>query len=395
MKVSSKEILRSLFMALVLLMLMFLIIDSQLSAAMNKSDGNKASKGSEVITTSSGFVTTESETAIRDDESIIDARERAISIVKEDALLKAAGAFVHPAILQKEKNLLLRVYKPQQGELIKEMKILSEGERPDKIFWIKATFRIDNAQLEELLLKNLYQDRAIVVTSEKNLKKTLKRNILEHDLIARIKQKGYVIVDYRAIKNEQVNALVSAIKQGNTKAVRKLGLYYMTDLVVVGYVETTFSEKNQEIYSSHATGQVKIHQIGNYKELGSLTRHNVKGFGSDEEKSGLDALKKITSVMSEEAMKSLKGKPVHQVKISMSEIGHSAAYLKAKSFLTSLPYVRSVKDVKVDFKNEEATVYIKTTDGVDALVKKISELKKFVITRVNNSEIWLETRKIN
>lgn len=395
MKISNKEILRSVFMAVVLLVMMFFIINSQLHAEVNREVANK--KNSEIgnIATSSGFITTESQTAIKDDESIIDGRERTINIIKEDALLREAGTFIHPALVQKEKNLLLKILKPHQDVLIKEMKILSEAERPDKTYWIKATFRIDRAYLEELLMKNLYKDRAIVITLEKNLKKPLKRNILEHDLIARIKQKGYIIVDYRAIKNERVNALVSAIKQGNTRAVRQLGLYYLADLVVVGFVETAFSEKNMEIYSSHATGQVKIHQIGNYKELGSLTRYDVKGFGSDEEKSGLDAIKKITPVMSEEAMKSLTGKSVHQVKISMSEIGNYAAYEKAKNYLMSLSYIRSLREGRVDFKEEEATLYVRTTDGIGVLVNKISDLKKFVITKVNGTEIWLEARKIN
>jgi hypothetical protein len=40
-------------------------------------------------------------------------------------------------------------------------------------------------------------------------------------------------------------------------------------------------------------------------------------------------------------------------------------------------------------------LYVSITVVDDALVKQIAELKKFVITKVERSEIWLEARKMN
>lgn len=355
--------------------------------------GQKGQK--EAPQAAAAFVTVDANIAIKDDESVIDARERAMNVVREEAILRAAGELVSPAILLKDKERLLKTFRPQRETLIEEMKILAEEERPDRSFWIRIKAKVNGALLEELLIKNLHNDQVIVVTLENNLKRPLKRHILEHDLIARIKKKGYAIVDYRTIKNKTVNKLVTAIRQGNTEAVRSLGRYYLTDFVVVGFIETKFSEKTQEIYSSHATGQVKIHKIGSRKELGSLTHHDVKGFGSDEEKSGIDAIKKISLMMSEEAIKNLPGRPDRQVKVSLRELDHYAAYEKAKSLLASLRGVQTVKEGVRDFGEEEATLYVRFTGGLDKFLNQIAALKKFVITKVSGSEIWLEARKMN
>lgn len=395
MNMSMKKTLMSVVTAIAIAITLVFIIQSQLRAAVTGGDGQKEGGQAAGKTAVSEFVTVEAKAAIKDDEAVIDARERAMNAVREEAILKAAGEAVSPAILLKDKERLLRIFRPQREALIEEMKILAEEERPDRSFRIRITAKVNGALLEELLMKNLHNDQVIVVTLEKNMKHPLKRHILEHDLIERIKQKRYAIVDYRTIKNQRVNALVSAIRQGNTEAVRNLGRYYLTDLVVVGFVETKFGEKTQEIYSSHCTGQVKIHRIGSRKELASLTRHDVKGFGSDEEKSGIDAIRKISRMMSEEALKSLPGNPARQVKLSLREIDHHAAYQKAKSLLASLPSVRGVKEGVQDFRKEEATLYIKTTKGMDDLLRQIVDLKKFVVTKVEGSQIWLEARKMN
>jgi hypothetical protein len=395
MKISTRETLRSMGMAAALLIILLFIIHTQLHAEVTGGEAQKEKSQLTEKTAISEFVTVESRAAANNDETMIELRERALDASKDEAILKAAESDVEKSMLLREKPRLLRIFKPQREALIEEIKILSEAEREDRSYWIRVTAKVNGALLRDLLMKNLQDDRVIVVTLEKNLKQPLKRHILEHDLISRIKKKGYAIVDYRTIKNGTVSALVSAIRQGNTEAVRKMGLYYLTNVVVVGFVETKYGERTQEIHSSHATGQVKIHRIGNRKELASLTRHNVKGFGSDEEKSGIDAIRKISAMMVDEALKGLPAKPLQQVKLSLREIDHDAAYQKAKFFVASLAPVKRLSDGARNFREEEAALYVWITGGVDAFVKQIAELKKFVITKVERSEIWLEARKMN
>ena len=395
MKISKGKIVRRVVMAVALLAIGLFIANSQLQAAINGGDGKKEDLQIQGKTAVSEFITVESKAVANNDETMIEVRERALDKSKDEALLKAAESVVEKAILLREKSRLLLFFKPQREALIEEIKILSEAEREDRSYWIRVTAKVNAALLKDLLMKNLDNDRVIVVTLEKNLKQPLKRHILEHDLITRIKQKGYAIVDYRTIKNGTVSNLVSSIRQGNTEAVRKMGLYYMTDVVVVGFVETKFSERTQDIYSSRATGQVKIHRIGSRKELASVTRHDVKGFGSDEEKSGIDAIRKISPVLSGEALKGLPDNPRQRVKILIREIEQYGAYQKAKSFLASLSPVRKMSDGARNFREEEATVYVWITGGINAFVEQIAGLKKFVITEVKNSEVFLTARKMN
>ena len=327
-------------------------------------------------------------------EDIEEAKEKALRMAKDEALLKVVGLHMSSEILSKEKGHLLRFFEPEQNNIIKEYKVVSENQGEDGFYRVKISAKVSEDAVKTLLMKNLYDDRVIVITSEKNLGNYLKRHILEHELIKRIKEKGCLIVDYRTIKNDTVRDLVASIRQGNTESVKKMGLYYLTDLVVVGFVESKFSQQIKDIYSANATGQVKIHQVGNKKEILSMTRYNIKGFGSNEEKAGLDAIKKLSLELAEESIKSLPKNNLKKIKLSIREIGNYGSFRKAKNQLSNIPYVKEVKDGGKDFDTEEAILYIKTTKGIDYIAKRIFELNLFVIRKIGQSEITLEARKI-
>jgi hypothetical protein len=332
--------------------------------------------------------------SILENIDIEEAKEKALEKAKNEAVLKVIGLYVNSETLSKEKTALIKGFSPKQNEIISEYKIVSEERGEDGFYRVKISSKIREDAVKALLMLNLKDDRVIVITSEKNMRNVLKRNVLEHELIQKIKGKGYTIVDYRTVKNRTVNKLVSLIRQGNTEAVKKLGIYYLTDYVVAGFVETEFSQKTKDIYSAQATGQVKIHQIGNKKEIVSLTNHNMKGFGSNADKAGIDAIKKISDKMAEGFIKDMPGKSVKKITLKIKEIGSYASFRKAKKMISDIPYVKDVKDGARDFDIEETTLYIKTTKGVDYIAEKISELRKFVVMGVGVSDITVEARKI-
>lgn len=332
--------------------------------------------------------------SILQNEDIEEAKGKALKMAMDEAMLKVVGLHVNSEIFSRAKDNLLKVFEPERDNIVKQYEIVSENRGQDGFYRVKISAKVSEDIIKNLLMKNLYDDRVIVVTSEKNIGKSLKRHILEHELIKRIKEKGYLIVDYRTIKNDTVRDFVSSIRQGNTESVKKMGIYYLTDIVVVGFIESKFSQQTKEIYSANATGQVKIHQIGDKREIGSLTKHKVKGFGGDEEKAGLDALKKLSLELAEESIKSLQKNHLKRIKLSISEIGNYGSFIKAKNFLSKIPYVKEVRNGLKDFEIEEATLYVRTTKGVDYIAKKLSELKIFVVRKVGPSEINLEARKI-
>lgn len=323
-----------------------------------------------------------------------EARANALAKAKEEAILQAVSKYVNPEILHDEKERLLNVFSPRQDDIIDRYTVTSEKKGEDSIYRIKISAEIRDDIIKSLLMKNLYDNRVIVITSEKNLGNPMKRHILEHELIDRIKEKGYSIVDYRTLNTEKVRRLVSLIRQGDSESVKRMGIYYLTDLMVVGYIESEFSEVTREIYSAHATGQVKVHRISDRKELASMTIYSIKGFGSNEEKAGLDSLKKISPKIAGDAAGSLPFKYVNKVKIIIQQIGDYHQFKKARKLISDIPYVNKVKEGVKDFDIEETTLYIETTKGVNYIAEKISELKKFVIKEIRDDEISIESRKL-
>ena len=330
--------------------LLLLLIYSQSQAV------DTVSKGKATLIEGSDAVTGEGNASTLQSVDLEEAKSKALEQAKNEAVLKVVGLYVSPEILSKEKGNLLKVVKPKLDEIIDEYKIVSEDRGEDGYYRVKISAKIKEDMVKTFLMNNLYDDRVIVVTSEKNMGESLKRHILEHELIRGIKEKGYRIVDYRTIKNSTVNDLVSSIRQGNTESVKRMGTYYLTDIVVVGFVETKFSQQTKDIYSAYATGQVKIHQIGNKKEIVSLTRHNVKGFGSNEEKAGIDAIKKVSIEITNESVKSLPKKSMRKIKLTIREISNYASLRKIKDMVSNIRYVHDVKEENDSFTLEETTL---------------------------------------
>jgi hypothetical protein len=382
-------------LVILLVILLFLLMYSYAHAVDAVSKGKSEVSQKPQTNSLLDLITGNGSASILESVDIEEAKEKALEMAKNEAVLKVVGLYVNSEVLTKEKENILKTLKPKQDEVIDKYDIISEEKGEDGFYRVKINARVKEETVKTLLMKNLYDDRVIVVTSEKNLGNVLKRHILEHELINRIKNKGYLIVDYRTLKNDKrVRQLESAIRQGDTTSVKKMGIYYLTDIVVVGYIESEFSEVTKNIYSAHATGQVKIHRVGSEKEIVSLTKHNVKGFGSDEEKAGLDALKKISNEIAEEGVKGLPKKSIKQVKLIIREIGSYSSFRKAKSMISTIPYVNEVRDGLKNFDIEETALYVRTTKSIDYLADRISELKKFVIKHIGESDIVLEARKI-
>ena len=140
--------------------------------------------------------------------------------------------------------------------------------------------------------------RAIVITAEKNLGKSITTYILKEQLKEQIRKKGYEIVIYDQKGKHILNA-----PQYSKEAIRQLGRQYSADIVIIGNIESSFSEKMMEIYSAKANGNVVIYKISENIELNSSAKSDVKGFGSDEEKAGIDSLKKISIQLADESTK--------------------------------------------------------------------------------------------
>ncbi|MBA4418266.1 MAG: hypothetical protein C0392_10210 [Syntrophus sp. (in: bacteria)] len=381
-------------LVLIILMLIYLVllIHSYAQAGTKVTEDNTKHKA----TPSSSLkvdIIAEGKAPVSEDEE--EAKNTAIEHAKDVAILKTAGHFVNSEILQKERIVLLKIFASRRDEIIEDIRILSDQKTDDDFYRIKAAIKVRKDLVEDALMKNLFDDRVIVIASEKNSKKAHTHYIFEKELVRRIKGKGYTVIDSSTMKNKATNSLIASARQGNHESLRRLGIYCLADVIVVGSVEASFSEKTQDIYSSRGKGLVRIYRIGDKKEIVSVSRHGVKGFGSDEAKSGVDAIRRISPMLADEAIKGLPPKPLRKVKVFIKEIENHASLDKAKRMLADMPYIREIKNGIADIKGEKATLYIKTTKSIDYIVREIAELKRFVVTNVKESVIFLEARRIN
>ncbi|MEI6154650.1 MAG: hypothetical protein WCQ90_11240 [Deltaproteobacteria bacterium] len=379
---------------LVVIYLALLIHAYAAAAPLTSGDTTIKGQASQEAADTAVIIVAEGKAGIPEGKDTEEARGAAIANAREKAILKAAGLYVHPDLVSKEKVYLLKVFKAKEGDIFGETKTLSENRDDGGALNVRMEFKINKGIVEEAISQNLFDDRIIVITEEKSNKKPTKKRILEQEIISKVKLKGYTVVGYRTMKNDTLTRLIASSGRGGAAAVKSLGMYLLANTIIMGSVEASFSEKTQEIYSAHAKGHARVYNIGSNKVNTITSGQNIKGFGSGEDKACLDALQKASTSLTEGTMKILSKKEVKSFTLIIRETGGYSSIGKIKGLLSAIPYLREIKAVKMDIISEKMVMRVKAGKDVDYLIREIAGLNSFVIENVKGSTIYLEARKL-
>jgi hypothetical protein len=378
---------------LVVIYLALLIHAYAAAAPLTPGDTTIKGQASQEAADTTVIIVAEGKAGIPEGKDTEEVREAAITNAREKAILKAAGLYVHPDLVSKEKVYLLKVLKVREGDIFNETKTLSENRDDSGILNVRMEFKINKGIVEEAISQNLFDDRIIVITEEKSNKKPTKKRILEQAIISKVKLKGYTVVGYRTMKNDTLTRLIAS-SGGGAAAVKSLGMYLLANTIIMGSVEASFSEKTQEIYSAHAKGYARVYNVGSNKSNTITSGQNIKGFGSSEAKACLDALQKASTSLTEGVMKILSKKEVKNFTLIIRETGGYSSIGKIKGLFSTIPYLKEIKAVKMDLTSEKMVMRVKTGKDVDYLIREIAGLNSFVIENVKGSTIYLEARKL-
>ncbi len=273
----------------------------------------RANVGQEVFVQSPGgshlvpeTVTVEGKARVRQGENGPHARVRAVEDAQRNALIEAVRPLIHPVVLSREKETVLRILIPKKGSILTETEITGEQQPEPDLYTVFMKTKLARDRAEDILIRGLpLAKRVIIITSDRWDGKPSDSRTLDRHLASLAIKKGYGRVDPGALTDGHSGGVLPALHSGDAEAVDRFLVYFLVSAVVEGRVGAVFSEETRQIYSSRAEGTIRVYKARG--GAGSFAVRDVLGFGSNEKKSGTDAIGKASAILASKTMKSLSG----------------------------------------------------------------------------------------
>jgi hypothetical protein len=240
---------------------------------------------------------------LEDGEDLSLVKQRALENAEGQALLDGVRPWVHPVVFSRETDYLLKALLPKKNEVLGPIELISEGWTETGIYMVTIRTGVRRDRLEDMLAGSLPPRGIVVMTLDRSEGKPLKRHILQGEVTALLKRKGYEVVDPRLF-DVSSRRLFSLLRAGDREAPKFLGLYFLAATIVEGSLDAAYSQETSGIFSSWAQGSLRIYKRGG-KEPVSVTVKGIKGFGGDRNRSVINALEKSAAVLSVKATKSI------------------------------------------------------------------------------------------
>jgi len=170
-----------------------------------------------------------------------EARARDVAI--EDALRKsveqAVGMFLSSeTIVQNEEILNDSIYSRSKG-YIRKYVILREGTK-GKLYSVTVEAHVSIGKLQDdlsaigLLMSRKHKPRIMVVIPEYHIKRRVPDPAGETEIIKRLLEKGFKVVDQAQVSKIRYNDQVRAAISGNTSLANKIGLEHGAEVIIIG-----------------------------------------------------------------------------------------------------------------------------------------------------------------
>jgi hypothetical protein len=245
-------------------------------------------------------------TRLKAGERMEDARAKAVADAEREALLEGAKQLIHPTVFFREREHLLKALFAKKDSLFLEPGLIIEEWTEADTHMVRMSVRISRERMENVLMKYVASRRIIATVSGDLDGKPAKGHVLGSALSAAARRTGYRVIYLGEVADKKTLALARAFRTGDREAGKALGLYVLAAAMIEGRVSTTYSEVTREIYSSRAEGNLRVTKIGG--EPAHFAVKDVKGFGSNERKAGVDAMEKASVILSSKSVKSLSGR---------------------------------------------------------------------------------------
>lgn len=192
------------------------------------------------------------------------AESRARDVAIEDALRRAVeqavGIFINSETIVKNSVLISdSIYAEAKG-YIKEYTIFNEV-FDGNLYRVSLESHVSKIKIQDdleaigLLMARKHKPRIMVVIPEYHIRKTIPDPSGETEIIKKLLEKGFKVVDQSQVSKIRYNEQIKAGIEGDAKLAAKIGLEYGAEIIIIG---EAFSESAGRVVSGFTTCRARV-----------------------------------------------------------------------------------------------------------------------------------------
>ena len=273
------------------------------------------------------------------DEALIDANRRALEQV--------AGVQVDAETITRNQALFDQLIRTQSRGIIQSVDVLEDGTLPDGRYRVRVSARVKAGEVKDKLESLVSELALVVLIPEQNFGQPTAQPIVENEVVSRLEEAGYRVLDYATLQKLAKRDQVAALLRGDEQAAREIGLKFLSNLIVIGQATTRFSQRNNGIVSAYARVTARAIESETGRIVANVSLEQVRGFGRSAETAGETALGNAKKAAAEQLVQKLDAyfkKKERRLEVRVKSLPSVDEYRRAKAFLEKQRWVSGVEE---------------------------------------------------
>ena len=278
---------------------------------------------------------------------IVQARDEALADARLRAVEQAAGISVEAKAVFSQELMLDSMLTTTSMGFIQSEEILWERHE-DGIFRLGLEAAVSPDGLKNRLRQLLPSDRIVIVAHESNLDSNADHSPLMNQLSRQLSRNGFEnIIEIKP--DPGFFSGKTAQDRFSLTMAEELAMKHFADIVIAGQISTSPSGNfSDSLYSSHASGWIRVFTVREGELLLSDYASGVRGFGPGHEQAGRNAASTLSDRFSEQVLNQIAVRSFWEMDVIFYDIPDFDAFKKYKNTLSLMRWVQDVKPSRFD-----------------------------------------------
>lgn len=319
------------------------------------------------------------------DEALIDASRRALEQV--------AGVQVDAETITRNQALFDQLIRTQSRGIIQSVDVLEDGKLPDGRYRVRVSARVKAGEVKDKLESLVSELALVVLIPEQNLGQPTAQPIVENEVVSRLEESGYRVLDYATLQKLAKRDQVAALLRGDEQAAREIGLKFLSNLIVIGQATTRFSQRNNGIVSAYARVTARAIESETGRIVANVSLEQVRGFGRSAETAGETALGNAKKAAAEQLVQKLDAyfkKKERRIEVRVKSLPSVDEYRRAKAFLEKQRWVSGVEEA--GYAPEVSLITLVYPEKTLYLASRLGREPRYKLLEFDRARILMEYR---
>jgi len=287
------------------------------------------------------------------------ARLEAIARAKWDAMEKAVGVEVRAQTIVQDAAIIDDVVKKKVGGSVRDFKVKAEGEKGD-VYWVNISASVIPSAAREAIVELARNTSVTVFIPAKFPEGDVEESHpMVEGIINNMASQGYQVHDVADSQHTlTVNQVEQAMKSGNFMAMRGLVYRYLSNVILIGKIDTTVTGRAGDDIGSDmklpynvVTARLTYRLIAGKgkgpRQIISSGYEQDKGAGATIKDAAFNSLENLTEKVSQKILSAVTKhiqESSKKVMVSIDDIPDVGVNLSVKEFLQGIAWTTGVKE---------------------------------------------------